>query len=232
MSSLTPGGTDADGIPAVISIAGAGVGKEVCKTLLDDGAWLNVFNRSQTFQKEIEMKGGITIKGDALDAGKCKAVMESIDDLNVVVSTIGGTTADPKADSEGNINLINAAKERGVQRFVLVTSIGTGDSKQATPPNVYEALEPVLVEKAKAEEALRASGMEYVIIRPGGLKSEPATGKGVLTEDTSVCGSITREDVAELVAKCLWSDEAVKKTVSAVDSEQVFGEAEFATIAT
>ena len=74
LSSLTPGGTDADGIPAVISIAGAGVGKEVCKTLLDDGAWLNVFNRSQTFQKEIEMKGGITIKGDALDAGKCKAV--------------------------------------------------------------------------------------------------------------------------------------------------------------
>ena len=85
--------------------------------------------RSDSFKSEVEKKGGITAKGDALDKESVEKLMASIDDLNVVVSTIGGTTADPKADSEGNINIINAAKAAGVARFVLVTSIGTGDSK-------------------------------------------------------------------------------------------------------
>ena len=67
---------------------------------------------------------------------------------------MGGTVADPKADGEGNINLINAAMEAGVKKFVLVTSIGTGDSKDAPSEEVYNVLKPVLFEKAKAENAL------------------------------------------------------------------------------
>jgi hypothetical protein len=50
------------------------------------------------------------------------------------------------------------------------------------------------------------SKMAYTIIRPGGLKSEPATGNGVLTEDTAVCGAIHREDVAELIARAAFSE--------------------------
>ena len=50
--------------------------------------------------------------------------------------------------------------------------------------------------------------MQWTIIRPGGLKSEPATGSGILTEDRSVCGAINREDVADLVVKALFSDKA------------------------
>ena len=49
------------------------------------------------------------------------------------------------------------------------------------------------------------SKMVYTIIRPGGLKSEPGTGSGVLTADTSVCGAIHREDVAGLLVKALFS---------------------------
>jgi hypothetical protein len=50
--------------------------------------------------------------------------------------------------------------------------------------------------------------MQWTIIRPGGLKSEPATGSGILTEDRSICGAINREDVAELVVKALFSNKA------------------------
>ena len=50
--------------------------------------------------------------------------------------------------------------------------------------------------------------MQWTIIRPGGLKSEPATGNGILTEDRSICGAINREDVAELVVKALFSDKS------------------------
>ena len=79
--------------------------------------------------------------------------------MDAVVSTIGGTPANPQADSEGNINLMEAAAKKGVQRFVLVTSIGTGNSKDAPPTQVYDVLKPVLMEKEKAEQRLKVGGM-------------------------------------------------------------------------
>ena len=50
--------------------------------------------------------------------------------------------------------------------------------------------------------------MTFVIIRPGGLKSEPRTGKAVLTTSNKICGAVTREDVALLTCKALFSDNA------------------------
>ena len=69
--------------------------------------------------------------------------------------------------------------------------------------------------------------MEFVIIRPGGLKSEPATGNGVLTEDKTVCGAIHRDDVADLVCRALLSDKATNKVLSAVDQSQLMGDPQF-----
>ena len=88
--------------------------------------------------------------------GNGRWVHAGIDDLGAVVSTVGGTTENPQVDGEGNINIINAAVEAGVKKFVLVTSIGTGDSKDAPGEQVYNVLKPVLLEKVKAEEALKA----------------------------------------------------------------------------
>ena len=56
-------------------------------------------------------------------------------------------------------------------------------------------------------------------MRPGGLKSEPATGQGVLTEDSSVCGAVHREDVAQLVVQALFSDAAANKVLVTKVSE-------------
>ena len=55
--------------------------------------------------------------------------------------------------------------------------------------------------------------LEWTIIRPGGLKNDPPTGSGVLTQDTSICGAINREDVADLVVKALFSDNANGKVI-------------------
>lgn len=55
------------------------------------------------------------------------------------------------------------------------------------------------------------SKMAWTIIRPGGLKNEAGTGNGVLSEDKSICGAISREDVADLVVKALFSSKADNK---------------------
>ena len=58
-------------------------------------------------------------------------------------------------DVQGNINLIEAAAKKGVKKFILLTSIGVGNSKDAPPQQVYDVLKPVLIEKGKAEEKLK-----------------------------------------------------------------------------
>ncbi len=66
--------------------------------------------------------------------------------------------------------------------------------------------------------------MNWTIIRPGGLKSSPATTKAILTEDNTAIGSIHREDVADLVVKTLKSPKTKQKVLSAIDPSLSAGE--------
>eukprot|EP00208_Stichococcus_sp_RCC1054_P004233 CAMPEP_0206139950 /NCGR_PEP_ID=MMETSP1473-20131121/7823_1 /ASSEMBLY_ACC=CAM_ASM_001109 /TAXON_ID=1461547 /ORGANISM="Stichococcus sp, Strain RCC1054" /LENGTH=284 /DNA_ID=CAMNT_0053533905 /DNA_START=174 /DNA_END=1028 /DNA_ORIENTATION=+ len=213
---------------SVLVAGGGGIALDVTRKLKDAGAWVWMLQRSHSRAAEIEGMMALIIKGDAMNPEQVQAAFDQIEEVDAVVTTIGGTPADASADSEGNINLIKAAMKKGVKRFVLVTSIGTGNSKDAPPQQVYDVLEKVLVQKGKAEDFLiNESGLEYTIIRPGGLKSEPATGQGVLTEDNTVCGAVYREDVAQLVVKALLSPKAAYKVLSAVDRTQMMGDPQF-----
>ena len=71
----------------------------------------------------------------------------------------------------------------------------------------------------RMQEALRASGVPYTIIRPGGLKDGEPTGNAVLTEDPMAMGIVTRRDLAQLIVGALDDPAAGKKIYSALDSE-------------
>jgi len=138
---------------------------------------------------------------------------------DAAITTLGGSTDDRRVDYEGNNNVIESAGILGVTRVILVTSIGCGSSKEAAPPSVFEVLKDVLAAKDKAENILIKyyTNVNWTIIRPGGLVSEPMTGKAILTEDNTAIGSIHREDVADLVVKALDSAQTERKILSALD---------------
>lgn len=213
-----------------IFLAGAsrGVGREITKCLTEQNQNVKALLRSEASRPELEAMGINVVMGDALDAATLEQAMLGNEPISAVISTIGGLPKDgERADYLGNKNLIDAAVKAGVQKFILVSSIGSGESVVAIPPQALEALKTVLIEKEQAEKYLMQSGLTYTVIRPGGLKSEPATGNGILTEDYKVAGSIHRADVAQLVCQCLFSDAANNKILSAIDRTQMYGNPEF-----
>jgi len=213
-----------------IFLAGAsrGVGREIAKCLIEQNQKVKALLRSEDSRPELEAMGIKVVMGDALDAAALEQAMLGDEPIHAVISTIGGLPKDgERADFLGNKNLIDAAVKAGVQKFILVSSIGSGESVVAIPPQALETLRPVLVEKEQAEKHLIESGLTYTVIRPGGLKSEPATGNGVVTEDYKVAGTIHRADVAQLVCQCLASDAANNKILSAVDRNMTYGQASF-----
>ncbi|MCC5637802.1 SDR family oxidoreductase [Nostoc sp. CHAB 5844] len=213
-----------------IFLAGAsrGVGREIANCLTVQQLKVKALLRNESAAAELKASGVELVLGDALNISDVEAAMITDEPIQTVISTIGGLPTDTeKPDYFANKNLIDAAVKAGVQKFILVTSIGTGNSIGALSPQALAALQPVLVEKDKAEQYLITSGLTYTIIRPGGLKSEPATGNGILTEDTRIVGSIHRADVAQLVCHCLNSARTNHKILSAVDKNMLFGQIEF-----
>jgi nucleoside-diphosphate-sugar epimerase len=213
-----------------IFLAGAsrGVGREIAAILLQQNRPVKALLRSEEMRPELGVMGIDVVMGNALDVAMVEAAMLGEEPIDAVISTIGGLPQDgQRADFLGNRNLIDAAVKAGVNKFILVSSIGAGDSKIAIPPQALETLKAVLIEKEQAEQYLIASGLTYVIVRPGGLKSNPATGNGILTEDYRVAGTIHREDVADLVCRCLSSEAANNKILAAVDRNMLYDSPDF-----
>ena len=213
-----------------IFLAGAsrGVGREIAKCLTAQNQPVKALVRSQTAGSELEAMGIKVVMGDALDVAAVEKAMLGDEAIDTAISTIGGLPQDgQRADYLGNKNLIDIAVKAKVKKFILISSIGSGESVIALSPQVLATLGEVLKEKEKAEKHLMESGLTYTIIRPGGLKSEPATDNGILTENYKVIGTIHRADVAQLACRCLFSEAANNKVLSAVDRNMMYGEVDF-----
>jgi nucleoside-diphosphate-sugar epimerase len=197
-----------------------GVGRCVVDQLLQQGSEVVCLIRDPETAAELNSISGVTaVVGDAFDQ---KTVENIMDGCDAAITTLGGSTdtvTNVKVDYAGNSNVIESAGILGVTRVVLVTSIGCGNSKEAAPPAVFEQLREVLEAKNKAENLLIKyyTNTNWTIIRPAGLKTAPATGKAILTEDNKAIGVIHREDVAALVIKALGSANTERKILSAID---------------
>jgi uncharacterized protein YbjT (DUF2867 family) len=122
-------------------------------------------------------------------------------------------------DSQGNINVIDAAVAIAAGRFVLVTSVGCNESYPALVRVPRIILRDTIREKNKAETHLKDSGLEWTIIRPGRLTKlrRKPTGRGILIDHALAAGPITRADLGELVYRVVNSERTIGKTYTASD---------------
>lgn len=147
------------------------------------------------------------MKGDILDSESVAFVMAGQD---AACCTIGVKAPWIRVTvfSEGTRNLLRAMKKTGVRRLLCVTGIGAGDSR-GHGGFLYDRIFcpllpwPIYADKDRQEALIRASDVDWTIVRPGFLTNGPLTGNyRVLTNMTGVtAGRISRADVAHFFLK-------------------------------
>lgn len=89
-----------------------------------------------------------------------------------------------QVDNFGTVNLVEACRKLGVNRFILISSIlvnGAAMGQILNPAYIFlNAFGLILIAKLQAEQYIRKSGINYTIIRPGGLRNDPPTGNIVM----------------------------------------------------
>jgi uncharacterized protein YbjT (DUF2867 family) len=123
-------------------------------------------------------------------------------------------------DYGGAVKLIEAAKANGVSRYLIVSSMGADD-----PAGGPESMRPYLEAKAQADEALRESGLDFTIVRPGMLTDDPGTGRIDAAESLGRRGAIPRDDVAAVLLACLDEPSTIGKTFEVLSGETPIDEA-------
>ena len=190
--------------------ASRGIGLETVKALLAKNHEVRAFARS-TATIPLDNERLEKVDGDALDRRDIDRALEGVD---TVVQSLGvsfgpqtvlkGTTL----FSTSSRVLVDAMRTKGIKRLIAVTGLGAGDSR-GHGGLLYSALLFPLVlkrvydDKDIEEQIVRASGLDWTIVRPGLLTSGAARRRyQVLTDPKSWrAGSISRGDVGEFLAR-------------------------------
>ncbi|MEO1800553.1 MAG: SDR family oxidoreductase [Cyanobacteria bacterium J06629_2] len=158
------------------------------------------------------------VEGDVLKPATFESALSNCSVL--ICATGASPSLDPtgpyQVDYEGTKNLVDAAKRKGIEHFVLVSSLCV--SKFFHPLNLFWL---VLYWKKQAEKYIQASGIPFTIVRPGGLKEEDNSDNIVMSAaDTLFEGSIPRPKVAQVCVAALSQPEAKSTIVEIVASPE------------
>jgi len=144
--------------------------------------------------------------------------------MNPTKNLLRMSAAAHEVDNLGTCKLISAAKIAGVKKVVMVSSILTdgrawGQEKSAgfVATNAFGG---ALDEKLVAEKFLRDSGLDYTIVRPGGLKGKAPTGElSINAENTLNSGEISRDLVADVSVASLNDPKASNKVLEIIEDD-------------
>ena len=99
---------------------------------------------------------------------------------------------------------MQAARDLGVARFLIVSSIGTHDVAGAA-----KAMRPYLQAKRDADDALKESGLDWTIVKPGHLTDTAGSGRVKVSRSFGGRADISRDDVAVVLLECLQAPNTV-----------------------
>ncbi len=216
------GGARGGAAGPIVLVAGAtgGTGQEAVKQAQARGYSVRVLVRNEEAARPLFGDQVQYAVGNVRDPA---AVAKAVKGATFVISALGSNSQrDPENKPEfidygGTKNLVEAARAAGVKQFVLVSSMG---ATHADHP-LNKMFDNILVWKLKGEDALRASGVPYTVVRPGGLHNAPPgqTALTALQGDPKVNGQVPRADVGAICVAALGNKAAQGKTFEVIGAD-------------
>lgn len=193
--------------------ATGGTGRQVVEQALAGGHQVTVLVRDPA--KLAITHPALTVRrGNVLEP---EDVFNSVSGADAVIVSLGNTANNPDGVvAKGTANVVDAMQKSGVARLIVVTSLGVGESKDQVPfffkAIMATALRKAMQDKEAQEKTVKASGLDWTIVRPGGLTDGPRTGAYRYGLDPKiVAGQVSRADVAEFVLKQLTDTQFLRK---------------------
>src|SRR5215217_6532162 len=197
--------------------------RRLVRMLVEDGHEVRGLVRKEKQMPDVEADGADPLLVDLEEEGVV-AVGRAVDGCDAVIFAAGagpgsGAARKETMDYGGAVKLVEAAQRRGVRRYLMLSSMGAGD-----PGSGSDAMQPYLFAKARADERLQESDLDYTIIRPGSLTEEEGAGRIEAAEVLGRRGEIPRDDVARTFAEALEMPNTYRKTFEIIGGETAIRE--------
>jgi uncharacterized protein YbjT (DUF2867 family) len=146
---------------------------------------------------------------EKLDVAGLTTLFEGHDAIVWSAGAGGGSPARTYAvDRDAATRTMDAAAAAGVDRYVMVSYFGAGPDHGVPADNSFFAYAEA---KAAADEHLRGSDLSWTVLGPSGLTFDEPTGRIDVTASES--RSVSRADVAAVVAAALIDDATIGRTI-------------------
>jgi uncharacterized protein YbjT (DUF2867 family) len=197
------------------------IGLLLGRLLVEDGHRVRGIIRKADQAPDLEAIGVEPVVFDLENDDGLAAAIAGADAAVFAAGAGPGSGAERKftMDRDGAIKLIDACREIGAPRYVIVSSMGANAA--ITGDDVFSVY---LRAKGEADDALRASGLDYTVIRPGALTNEPGSGFIALGRDLPR-GSIPRADVAATLLLVLPATDTIGETLDLIEGTIPIAEA-------
>jgi uncharacterized protein YbjT (DUF2867 family) len=204
-----------------VLIAGAHgkTARHLTRMLVEDGHEVRGLVRKEEQTGDVEADGAEPVLVD-LEAEEVEGRLgDAVKGCDAVVFAAGagpgsGDERKETMDYGGAAKLVEAAESNGARRYLMLSAMGAADP-EAGP----EAMRPYLRAKARADERLQSSSLDYTVIRPGSLTEDGGTGAIEAAEKLGRRGEIPREDVARTFAAALEDENTYHKTFEILAGE-------------
>ena len=196
--------------------ATGGTGRALLSQGQEQGHQMAAFVRNPAV---LEARPGLTIvQGDVTDAA---AVNRAVAGHEAILSALGPRGGQYGVLPGGVQNIVAAMRQAGVRRLIHVSSFGVGDSRAQMGWVARQIVVPLFLRKALDEKEIeegiiRASDLDWIIARPGGLEDGPRTGVyRCITDPREKVGQprIARADVADFMLQSLADERFVRRAV-------------------
>jgi len=207
--------------------ATGGTGRATVQELLDGGHEVTAFSRHAD-ALDLRSERLRTVVGDAMNADEVQRAVEGQDAVVVAlgvnenplkVRLLHRSKTPTDVCSQGTRNVIDAMKNHGLRRLVVVSAYGIGDTQDKLPLPFRLAyrflLKEQMEDKERQEKLVRDSGLDWVIVQPVGLTNREAhkevfaSMKGEARRST-----IPRRNVARFLANAVGDGQFLRKSVA------------------